>query len=76
MQGVYAPWFTGTVRHVGMAVEARDVLALRARLRRDLGAPDETTIFVATFDGYSFLERKNPGGAIDAFRRAFPIVPT
>ncbi|MCC6920773.1 MAG: glycosyltransferase family 4 protein [Alphaproteobacteria bacterium] len=75
VQGVYAPWFDGPVPYVGMAVEAAPANGTeetRAALRRDLGVPAETTVFVATFDGYSFLERKNPLGAVQAFRRAFP----
>jgi len=75
VQNVYAPWFDGFVPHVGMAVEGaptNDTAEQRARLREDLGISAQATVFLATFDGYSFLGRKNPMGAVEAFRRAFP----
>ncbi len=39
--------------------------------RRDLGVPDGVFVFLVTFDHFSVVERKNPFGAIEAFRRAF-----
>ena len=39
--------------------------------RADLGLPDDRTVFVFTFDFASILERKNPLGLIEAYRRAF-----
>lgn len=42
-----------------------------ARWRKELtGGPDET-LFVVSFDLFSVVERKNPFGAIDAFKQAF-----
>jgi glycosyltransferase involved in cell wall biosynthesis len=39
--------------------------------RADLGLPDRFT-FLFSFDFFSVLDRKNPQGVIEAFRRAFP----
>lgn len=40
--------------------------------RRRLGVPDDRFVFLFSFDFHSFIERKNPADAIEAFRRAFP----
>ena len=40
--------------------------------REGLGLPLEPTLFLCMADGLSFLERKNPMGAIVAYQRAFP----
>ena len=40
--------------------------------REDLGLPGDRPIVLVTFDHLSVTERKNPLGAIEAFRRAFP----
>lgn len=39
--------------------------------RRHLGLPEGRTVFLANFDFLSVMERKNPLGAIEAYRRAF-----
>ncbi|MGJ8688521.1 MAG: glycosyltransferase [Gammaproteobacteria bacterium] len=39
--------------------------------RQDFGLPEEAFLFLAMFDTYSMPARKNPFGAIDAFKRAF-----
>jgi glycosyltransferase involved in cell wall biosynthesis len=39
--------------------------------RRQLGLPDNRYVFLQAFDFYSTLERKNPFGLIEAFKRAF-----
>jgi glycosyltransferase involved in cell wall biosynthesis/SAM-dependent methyltransferase len=39
--------------------------------RAELGLPDDF-VFLFSFDFFSVLERKNPLGVIDAFKRAFP----
>ena len=39
--------------------------------RSHFGLPDDAAIFLATFDLSSIIERKNPLGTIEAFRRAF-----
>src|SRR5262249_16729904 len=40
--------------------------------RADLGLPDRRFLFLMMYDALSITERKNPRGAIEAFRRAFP----
>jgi glycosyltransferase involved in cell wall biosynthesis len=40
--------------------------------RGDFGLPEDTFIFLCTFDFNSWVHRKNPFAAIEAFRRAFP----
>ena len=41
--------------------------------RARLGLPADRFLFLASFDYLSVVERKNPIGAIDAFRRAFRV---
>ena len=41
--------------------------------RARLGLPTDRFVFVVSFDHLSVLERKNPIGAIEAFRRAFAV---
>lgn len=43
-----------------------------AASRSQLGLPDDRRVVLVTFDHLSLTERKNPVGAIEAFRRAFP----
>jgi glycosyltransferase involved in cell wall biosynthesis len=43
-----------------------------AATRDDLGLPVDRPVVLVTFDHLSVTERKNPLGAIEAFRRAFP----
>lgn len=50
---------------------ALDVHPAGRLTRHSLGLADETTVFLAMCDHRSFVERKNPLGAIEAFRRAF-----
>ncbi|MCK2086872.1 glycosyltransferase [Thauera aromatica] len=40
--------------------------------RARFGLPADKTLFVFSFDGNSFIERKNPLGVLEAFLRAFP----
>lgn len=40
--------------------------------RSDFGLPDDAFVFLASFDFNSFVRRKNPQAAIDAFAAAFP----
>jgi hypothetical protein len=44
--------------------------------REAYGLPDGAFVFVCFFDGNSSFQRKNPGAAIAAFRRAFPVSDT
>jgi len=41
--------------------------------RRDFGLPEQGFVFLTSFDFNSGLDRKNPIGAIEAFKLAFPI---
>ncbi len=43
--------------------------------RRQLGLPEDAVLIGCTFDYSSRIQRKNPVGAIDAFKKAFPVVP-
>src|SRR2546423_3231767 len=40
--------------------------------RRDFGLPGEAFLFLSMADAHSELARKNPLGAIRAFKKAFP----
>jgi glycosyltransferase involved in cell wall biosynthesis len=40
--------------------------------RRRWGFPDDAAVFLTSFDVKSDIVRKNPMGAVEAFRRAFP----
>lgn len=61
------------VRWMPMAVRLPDEVdttnALRQRAR--FGLPQDKTLFVFSFDGNSFISRKNPLGVVEAFLRAF-----
>jgi glycosyltransferase involved in cell wall biosynthesis len=49
-----------------------NVGAVRRGRKRDFGWRDNETVFLFVFDYRSVFERKNPVGAVRAFRRAFP----
>ncbi|MCW2285759.1 hypothetical protein M2323_002352 [Rhodoblastus acidophilus] len=49
------------------------VVAQAAADRAAYGLPDDAFVFVCFFDGNSSFARKNPAGAIAAFRAAFPL---
>ncbi|MEM7694433.1 MAG: glycosyltransferase [Pseudomonadota bacterium] len=71
---IYEPVVDIPVRNVGMAVEPMetpDKAAARAWVRERLPIGPETFVCLAAFDSFSFLERKNPHGMVDAFRTAF-----
>ncbi|WMS42165.1 glycosyltransferase [Acuticoccus sp. MNP-M23] len=62
------------VRNVGMAFDpvpepSREEARAYAEHRLPIG-PD-TFVYLAAFDSFSFLERKNPHGVVEAFREAF-----
>jgi glycosyltransferase involved in cell wall biosynthesis len=40
--------------------------------RSDHGIPEDSIVYLTMFDGRSCMERKNPAGAIEAFKKAFP----
>lgn len=57
---------------VGMAVEDLPVSSEgRDRIRAAYDLPLDATVFMTTFDTYSFISRKNPASAIRAFLSAF-----
>ncbi len=70
----YAPHSEHPVCKVGMAVEETDAAMLKPveEVRAAYGLPTSATVFIVTFDSYSFMARKNPIGALRAFRAAFP----
>ena len=68
---IYSRYTTIPVTNVGMAVEA--VPPGSPLPRSYFGLPEGAFVFLTTFDSFSFIERKNPLGAIKAFRAAFPI---
>ncbi|MCW2275736.1 hypothetical protein GJ654_12975 [Rhodoblastus acidophilus] len=49
------------------------VVATATADRAAYGLPDDAFVFVSFFDGNSSFARKNPAGAIAAFRTAFPL---
>ena len=62
------------VTNIGMAfdpIEEPTRAASRAFLSERLAVGPDTFVCVATFDSFSFLERKNPHGLTDAFLAAF-----
>ena len=70
---VYAPHTPAPVLAMGMPLAPPTPTGRpRAEVRAAHGLPDDVTVFVTTFDAYSFMSRKNPAGALRAFLRAFP----
>lgn len=61
------------VRWMPMAVRLPAEVDTAAPPQRSrFGLPADKTLFVFSFDGNSFIERKNPLGVLEAFLRAFP----
>ena len=63
------------VVNVGMCSEppaTLDKQAARAALNQRLRLRGDEFVCLMAFDSYSFAQRKNPVGAIEAFQRAFP----
>ena len=67
---IYARFTDKPVVNVGMAVEPLPKVAPMDRAA--LGLEPGATVFLATFDSFSFIERKNPLGVLEAFQAAFP----
>lgn len=60
------------VRYMPMAVKL-DGIDMDVPAQRDrFGLPNDHILFVFSFDGNSFIERKNPLAVIQAFHMAFP----
>ncbi|MEM0906864.1 MAG: glycosyltransferase [Pseudomonadota bacterium] len=71
---IYQPVLDKPVRNVGMAVEPIDVPSredARAYVAERLPIGPDTFVCLSAFDSFSFLERKNPHGIVEAFRAAF-----
>jgi glycosyltransferase involved in cell wall biosynthesis len=63
------------VNRAGMCFEALPVpdrAASRAALERRFGFGADAFVFLVAFDSFSFIQRKNPLGTLDAFALAFP----
>ena len=56
------------VVHLPYAVTAEPDTSL---VRKDFGLPEKPFLFLTSFDASSYVARKNPWAAIEAFRRAF-----
>jgi glycosyltransferase involved in cell wall biosynthesis len=72
---IYARATSKPVINVGMCVESLDLSDsedARSYARRKLYCFDDEFVFLAAFDSFSFVQRKNPIGVIRAFRAAFP----
>ncbi|MBK5934643.1 glycosyltransferase involved in cell wall biosynthesis [Rhodovulum imhoffii] len=70
----YRPHAGIPVRNMGMSFEQPpriDTGEARTALRRRFAIGRESFVFLLSFDSYSFVQRKNPIGAIRAFRMAF-----
>jgi glycosyltransferase involved in cell wall biosynthesis len=70
-RAIYARSTDKPVINVGMAVGPPPLSPPRGR--KDLGLDEKSFVFLATFDAFSFIERKNPLGTIKAFQAAFPL---
>lgn len=55
-----------------MSVKIPDIGMHSRPMRNRFGLPENRTLFVFSFDGNSYIERKNPLAIIEAFRLAFP----
>lgn len=71
----YQPFTDKPVYKAGMAYEdVKTVSKEEAKkfLLNRYGIPEDKFVFLATFDSFSFIQRKNPLGVIKAFKKAFP----
>lgn len=72
---IYRGATTKPITNVGMCFEeppALDRTEARRALRARFKLPDTAFTLLASFDSFSFLQRKNPLGTLRAFRAAFP----
>lgn len=58
-----------------LTVELGDIrmFSSRSEARGYFGLPESPILFCFAFDQNSYVERKNPQGCIDAFKKAFPV---
>lgn len=68
---IYARFTDKPVINAGMAFEPLPDVEATPRAKLDLDA--DAFVFLTTFDSFSFIERKNPLGVLEAFRKAFPL---
>lgn len=75
---IYQPQTEKPVINVGMCFEEIDAIdrpAARAALDRRFRFKGDEFVCLVAFDSYSFVQRKNPVGVLEAFGRAFKDVP-
>ena len=75
---IYQPETEKPVRNVRMCYEELgeiDRAAARRFIDRRFRFRADEFVFLVTFDSFSFVQRKNPVGVLEAFRRAFPDDP-
>nr|MBX2867729.1 glycosyltransferase [Acidiferrobacterales bacterium] len=71
----YSAKFDNPVVNVGMTFEEIDTPSkqeCRKRLNEKFSIDEDETVFLATFDSFSFVQRKNPKAVIRSFLKAFP----
>ncbi len=71
---IYQPHTDKPVVNVGMSFEALpevDRTEARTALEARTGVPSDSFVFLVTFDSFSFVQRKNPLGVLEAFGKAF-----
>lgn len=74
-KAIYADAFQGPIRVMALANEVvppEDPLGARAEFVARTGFDADSFLCMASFDSFSFVQRKNPLGLIRAFRDAFP----
>lgn len=72
---IYKPATDKPVVNVGMCVEDLPDITrkdARAFVHDRFGYQPDTFVFLVAFDSFSFVQRKNPVGTLEAFLRAFP----
>jgi len=71
----YQPYTSLPVVNVGMAYEELPQVSKEEAqnfLEEKYGIEKTKTVFLSTFDSFSFIQRKNPLGVLNAFQEAFP----
>lgn len=74
-RAIYADSFDGPIRVMGLPSDMTphpDPLGARAELISRTGFKADSFLCMASFDSFSFVQRKNPLGLIRAFAEAFP----
>jgi glycosyltransferase involved in cell wall biosynthesis len=74
-RAIYADAFDGPIRVMGLPTDVTahpDPLGARANFIARTGFRADSFLCMASFDSFSFVQRKNPLGLIRAFAEAFP----